>query len=76
MQGRASSKYIIFLLCEKAVWWLVMTNASREESTSSHSSRPVALLLPLPEGTGKEKEREREREERRDTYTLPHNYDL
>jgi hypothetical protein len=48
----------VYLLCENAVWWLVMTKASRAESISSHSRRPVALLLPLPE---RERERERER---------------
>ena len=60
-----------YLLCENAVWWLVMTKASRAESTSSHSRRPVALLLPLPE---KEKEREREREYNHDTVYSPQIY--
>ena len=37
-----------------------MTKASRAESTSSHSRRPVALLLPLPEGGEREREKKRE----------------
>ena len=59
MRGLASVKYS---LCENAVWWLVITKASRAESISSHSRRPVALLLPLPERERKrKKERKRER---------------
>ena len=62
MRRLASVKY---LLCENAVWWLVITKASRAESISTHSRRPVALLLPLPERERKKK-RERERERERD----------